>query len=381
MYGLPQASHCAQQELKAVLTADDEFVSTASDDCIYVNQGQFDNSEGVRDDYAILGAHVDDLTSVGTEKGLDKIRTLLKKKFKITEKRNPAVITGVQVERNRDQRWLKIHQSAYVLDILNKNDMADCNGSNTPMDPGMARAMMMLPTDMVDLKAVKQYQVLVGAFIWLLKTRPDFSFCVSFLSRFLKCATQAHLKFARGRPLRFLKATMNYGIVFAPGKEEWILSGASDADLAGDLITARSTLGHSLKLGEFGSVIASCNLERKICTSTGQAETYALQSLCKDTIWARGFLREVGYPMSRPTKLGQDNDGVLKQSKKTVNHTQAKHYRIAQAYIRQLAQNETIQMFRLSTEFNWTDIFTKALNAPAFLRHQSKIMGPQTPGG
>jgi hypothetical protein len=38
-------------------------------------------------------------------------------------------------------------------------------------------------------------------------------------------------------------------------------------------------------------------------------------------------------------------------------------------------------MFRLSTEFNWTDIFTKALNAPAFLRHQSKIMGPQTPGG
>ena len=85
---------------------------------------------------------------------------------------------------------------------------------------------------------------------------------------------------ARGRPLRFL----DYGIVFSPGKEEWILSGASDSDLAGDLKKARSTMGHNLRLGKFGSIVFSCKLERKMCTSTGQAETYALQSFCKDTI-------------------------------------------------------------------------------------------------
>ena len=183
---------------------------------------------------------------------------------------------------------------------------------------------------------------------------------------------------ARGRPLRFLKETMHYGIVFSPGKEKWILSGASDSDLAGDLKTTRSTMGHNLRLGKFGSIVSSCKLERKICTSTGQAETYALQSLCKDTIWVRGFLAEIGYPMSEPTKLGQDNDGVVKQSTKTVNHTQAKHYRIAQAYIRQLVHNCVMKLFRLKTDLNWTDIYTKALNAPAYLRHQDEIMGPQT---
>ena len=115
MYGLLQASHCAQQELKVVLTTEGEFISTASDDCIYVNQGKHDNCECIRDDYAVLGAHVDDLTSVGTDQGLDKLRVLLKKHFKIAEKRNPTVITGVQVERNRETLWLKIHQARQLL--------------------------------------------------------------------------------------------------------------------------------------------------------------------------------------------------------------------------------------------------------------------------
>ena len=111
MYGLPQASH---QELKAALTAKGDFVSTASDDCIYVNEGKHDNYECIRDDYAALGAHVDDLTSIGTDQGLDKLRLLLKKHFKITEKINPTMITGVQVERNRKARWPKIHKTVFT---------------------------------------------------------------------------------------------------------------------------------------------------------------------------------------------------------------------------------------------------------------------------
>ena len=82
--------------------------------------------------------------------------------------------------------------------------------------------------------------------------------------------------------------------------------------------------------------------------------------------------------MSEPTKLGQDNDGVVKQSTKTINHTQAAHYRIAQAYIRQLVHNYVMKLFRLKTDYNWTDIYTKALNAPAYLRHQDEVMGTQT---
>jgi hypothetical protein len=263
--------------------------------------------------------------------------------------------------------------------MLKKYNMSDCNGVDTPLDPGTARAMMLLPTDKVDAKVAKEYQGLIGELIWLLKTRPDLQFTISFLSRFLKCATQAHLDFARGRPLRFLKQTANYGIVFAPGNGEWTLSGASDSDLAGDLLTARSTLGYYAKLGEFGTILSGCGLDRKISTSTGQAETYAMQSLIKDVVWLRTLLTELSYPMPGPTPLFTDNDGVLKQSTKAVNHTSAKHYRIAQAYIRQNVLDLVVKVLGINTKDNGSDIYTKALHAPSFLIHQRTIMGPQSP--
>jgi len=247
------------------------------------------------------------------------------------------------------------------------------------MDPGTARALMTLPTDELDHSVVNTYQRLVGALIWLLKTRPDMQFTICLLSRFLKNATKKHLVLAMGRPLRYLKKTVDNGIVFFPGLAKWIASGASDSDLAGDLNSARSTMGHVVHLGEFGAVTASCRLERKVCTSTGQAETYAAMALVKDLVWLRGYLTELGYGMEEPTPVSVDNDGVIKQSTKMVNHTAAKHYRIAQAYIRQQVADLVVKLMQIDTNDNASDIFTKALHSPTFLRHAATIMGPQSP--
>ena len=193
---------------------------------------------------------------------------------------------------------------------------------------------MLLPLDGTDSKIIKEYQTLVGCLIWLLKTRPDLSFLINLLCRFLKAPTKAHLNYALGRPLRYLKQTMTVGVVFCH-QGKWELSGASDADLAGDLVSSRSTTGHYLKLGEWGTIISQSRLERKVCDSTGMSETYAMKDLVHQTVWTRALLDELGIPMTEPTELSTDNDGVLKQSTKTVNHTTAKHYRIAQAYIRE----------------------------------------------
>ena len=104
-----------------------------------------------------------------------------------------------------------------------------------------------------------------------------------------------------------------------------------------------------------------------------------MQSLVKDAVWARIFLGELGYAMEKPTPLRTDNDRVLKQSTKTINHASAKHYRIAQAYIREKVFDSTVEVLGVDTENNESDIFTKALHAPAFKRHQASIMGPQSP--
>jgi hypothetical protein len=371
MYGLPQASRCAQQELRRVLTTDGHFRPTTADDCVYVNTHE--------EEYSAVGAHVDDLLAVGCPRGLGRTRSVLTETFEITEERNPTVVTGVQIERDRPNKWLKLHQAAYIAEILAKFKMDDARPASTPMDKGTAMALMLLPVDQEDPQSLKSYQALVGSLMWLDKTRPDMLFTINLLARFLKSATKKHLDLARGRPLRYLKATIDYGIVFQSGTGQWSLSGAADADLAGDLRSSRSTTGYMTRLGEFGAIVCSSKLERKVATSTGQAETYALLALVKEVTWERHLLHELRFPQASPTLVLTDNEGVLKQSVNAINHAAAKHYRIAQAHIRSMVDNGTIETGGTPSAFNPADMMTKSLDKGAFLRHRFTIMGPQTP--
>jgi hypothetical protein len=221
---------------------------------------------------------------------------------------------------------------------------------------------MELTTEPADPVFVKKYQKLAGCLIWLLKTRGiDLGFTVNFYSRFLQNATQAHYKFLRDRPLRYLKGTPQHGIVFKAGSNKWQLAAYSDSDFAGDLKTARTTTGYIVTLGEKGAISSGSSLERKICTSTGQGETYAHVTMLKEVVWAREFLRELSHPMDEATPAACDNDGVVKQSKKPINHNRAKHYRVSQAYIREMNSNDAINTETIDTKDNPSDILTKAL--------------------
>jgi len=384
MYGLPHAHNNAHKELDAALT-DGGFHSTDSDDCVYtLPKSSIDSGEG----YAATGVHVDDCVVIGTKAGIKKIKQSLEAKFKITEQANPTHITGVEIERNFEARWLKLHQTNFTSDLLKRHGMMDCNAADTPMDAGTAKVLMMLPVPnsktsegpAPDANIVKRYQSLVGDLVWLrIRTRPDLAYTVSLLSRFCSCATQAHFDIACKRPLRYLKGTISDGIVFSPGAGEWLLTGTGDADLAGDLNTQRSMLGHYLSVGQYGAIITQCGLERKLCTSTGQAETYAMAAMVKDVMWLRGLLHELHFPMREPTPLDTDNDGVFKQSTKAINHTTAKHYRISQAFIRSKVKAMMIKVSSVNTIYNAADIFTKALGRELFLHHKGTMMGPQSP--
>ena len=372
LYGAPQAPHRAQVTLNKNLTERKEFKSTAADDCVYTSTN---NHTG----YVAAGTHVDDITAVGEKKGVDKLIKTLKRKFEITVKTNPSHITGVQIQRDRKKKWLKLHQEAYTVGILEKYNMLDARTTDTPMDPGTAKALMLLPDDAHTPETIKAYQVLMGLLMWLHKTRPDLSFTINLGARFLRCASQKHLDLMMGRPLRYLNGTRKFGIVFHPGSSAWELSGSSDSDWAGDLRTGRSTSGTTIKIGDFGTLHCASKLERKISTSTGQAETYALLSWCKEVVWLRQLTRELGFPMLSPTVGRVDNDGVVRQAVKLVNHTTAKHYRIAQAYIRQLCSFLVTKIVGEDTASNESDMFTKPLVAGPFTKHRHTVMGPQDP--
>ena len=242
--------------------------------------------------------------------------------------------------------------------------------------------MMEFPQDEFTKDTIKDYQVIVGVLIWIqTRTRPDLDFAVNLASRFLPCASEKHIDVVNGRTLRYLNGTRSHGIVFFAGKGDWIRTGCSDADLAGDLKSSRSTLSHIMRLGEFGCISSGSTLEKKICDSTGQAESYAYARLCREAIWERNMLFEMGFPQFKKeaTVLQSDNQGVLIQGEKFVNHSAAKHYRISQAFIRQLVADGIVKGSAVESGKNCSDLGTKPLLTEIFLRHRHSIMGPQEP--
>ena len=42
---------------------------------------------------------------------------------------------------------MKLHQQAYTMELLAKYKMADARPVDTPMDPGTAKHLMLLPTE------------------------------------------------------------------------------------------------------------------------------------------------------------------------------------------------------------------------------------------
>lgn len=83
----------------------------------------------------------------------------------------------------------------------------------------------------LDPEASTRYRSIVGALQYLTLTRPDISFGVNKVCRFLHCPTTVHW-IAVKRILRYIKGTLKLGVKFR--KSESMMVGAfADADWAG----------------------------------------------------------------------------------------------------------------------------------------------------
>ena len=163
IYGAPNAGYIAAGTLKDTMVADKNFKQAASDTCLYVSV--------IPDVRALVAVWVDDMIGCGSLRARNLVVATLKKKFNISLIVEPTLFFGVQIERNREQGWLKVHQSDYLTNLLRGEDMLDCNPCETPMDVVLkdAKPLEMQP-QFVD--TTKKFQEKLGALMWLLHTIP-----------------------------------------------------------------------------------------------------------------------------------------------------------------------------------------------------------------
>jgi hypothetical protein len=96
-----------------------------------------------------------------------------------------------------------------------------------------------------ECKVVKElfYHQLVGRLIYLTTTRPNITFAVGMLSRFLNCPIETHWN-ATKRVLRYIKDTSNFGIVLEKD-DNLILKGFLYANRASDTNETKSTRSYA----------------------------------------------------------------------------------------------------------------------------------------
>ncbi len=113
---------------------------------------------------------------------------------------------GLQIERNREERSIKLSQFAYIDKVLNRFHLDKANTVNTPMKditPLKPRA----GGDGEATAAEKvRYQGITGSIIFsIVETRPDISFATSVASRFAKNLGHQHTEAVK-TILRYLKS-------------------------------------------------------------------------------------------------------------------------------------------------------------------------------
>ncbi len=107
---------------------------------------------------------------------------------------------------------MKIDQSAFIRDLLESENMTDCNSVSIPIKAGCFIEM----SEHNDYKEVeiKPYQRLIGELMYLsCETRPDIALAVGQLSKHNSDPRIGHMKVAK-KVVCYLKGTMHLGLIY-----------------------------------------------------------------------------------------------------------------------------------------------------------------------
>jgi len=207
------------------------------------------------------------------------------------------------------------------------------------------------------------YRALVGSLLYLTITRPNISFSVGLVSRFMQSPRKPHLEAAK-KILKYVNSTLDMSLFFEK-KITSSLVGFTDADFREDLDDRRSTSGYVFLID--GTSISWCSKKQNsVSLSTTETEYKAAALAAQECIWLQRLANDLHLPITKPTALFGDNQSTLKLTNNPVFHTRTKHIEIEHHFIREKVLDNIIDALEVRSEENTADIFTKPLSKTAF---------------
>ncbi|RXW18307.1 hypothetical protein EST38_g7548 [Candolleomyces aberdarensis] len=248
LYGLKQAARQWNKKLHSVLL-ELGFTRLQSDRSVYIyTKGE------VR---IIMPVYIDNITLASQN------TALLSQTF----------LLGVEIICDRANHSISLSQRQYIIDMLERYSMADCNPVGTPLAPGTKLSKTMHPQtqEEIDYMRTVPYLSAVGSLNYLsTMTRLDISYAVGYLGRFSSnpgprhWATVKHL-------FRYLKGSMDYKLTYSGKDTSVVFDTYCDASHGDCLDSGRSTGGYLTVIGR-GAIGWLSKLQPIVALSSTEAE-------------------------------------------------------------------------------------------------------------
>ncbi|KAM1254549.1 hypothetical protein ACFX2G_029491 [Malus domestica] len=314
---------------------------------------------------AIVLVYVDDLIITGDDEAeILQTKENLSVRFQMKELGQLKHFLGLEVDRT--QEGIFLCQQKYAKDLLKKFGMLECKLISTPMEPNAK----MCAHEGKDLEDATMYRQLVGSLIYLTLTRPDISYAVGVMGRYMQNPKKPHLEAVR-RILRYVKSTIDYGFLYKKG-EDCKLVGYCDADYAGDHNTRRSTIGYVFKLGS-RTIFWCSKRQPTVSLSTTEAEYRAAVMAAQENAWLVQLMSDLHQPVDYLVPLYCDNQSAIHLAKNPVFHARTKHMEVHYHFIKEKVLQEEIEMRQINTDEQVADLFTKGLSTGKFEKFRRQL--------
>ncbi|GJX42293.1 retrovirus-related pol polyprotein from transposon TNT 1-94 [Tanacetum coccineum] len=311
LYGLKQAPQAWYDKLSSFLI-EHHFTKGI------VNPTLFTRRHG--GDILLVQVYVDDIISGSTNLDFSKrYAILMKNNFKMSMMGELKFFLGLQVHQS--PRGIFISQSQYAIELIKKHGMDECVSMSTPV------ATKRLDTNLQGtLTDQMTYRRMSEGLMYLIASRPDIAFVLLFV------LVIKHVLWSN---------TLNR------------LSGSF-----GCKDDCKST---SRGLQFLGEKLMSWSSKKQDCTvmSTTEAEYVSLSACCAQVIYMRTQLLDYGYKYKR-IPMYCDSKSAIAISCNPVQHSRTKHIDIWYHFIKEHVEKGTVELYFVKTEYQLTDLFTKA---------------------
>nr|GEU92601.1 hypothetical protein [Tanacetum cinerariifolium] len=236
----------------------------------------------------LIQIYVDDIIFGSTNpKYCTKFSDLMVKCFEMSMMGEMKFFLEPQV--NQFSNGIFINQSKYILDILKRFGMENCDTVPTPIveQAKLKLDLVEKPVDHTD------YCSMIGSLMYVTSSRPDIIFATCMCARYQANPNEHHVS-AFKRIFCYLKGTINFGLWY-PKDSGFDLIAYSNADHAG------------------------CHLDRKT-----ESEYVAVSGCCAQVLWMRTQLQDYGFFYDK-VPIYCDSKSVIAISCNPVQHTHTKH--------------------------------------------------------